>query len=67
LQALPSLRSDLIVSDMPPPQMTPENLFAHFDELCIADRTYSHPPVFTVAEAVALRRSLPGGAARASS
>lgn len=45
---------------MPPPLMTPEELFARFDELEIAHRTYSHPPVFTVAEAAALRGSLPG-------
>jgi Ala-tRNA(Pro) deacylase len=45
---------------MPPPLMTPEELFALFDELGIAHRTYSHPPVFTVAEATALRGSLPG-------
>jgi Ala-tRNA(Pro) deacylase len=44
---------------MPPP-LTPEELFARFDELGIAHRTYSHPPVFTVAEAAALRGSLPG-------
>ncbi len=41
--------------------MTPDELFARFDELGIAHRTYSHPPVFTVAEATALRGSLPGG------
>ena len=40
--------------------MTPEELFARFDELGIAHRTYSHPPVFTVEEAAALRGSLPG-------
>ena len=40
--------------------MTPEKLFARFDALGIAHRTYSHPPVFTVAEAAALRGSLPG-------
>ena len=45
---------------MPPPLMTPEELFARFDELGIAHRTYSHAPVFTVAEAAALRGSLPG-------
>ena len=45
---------------MPPPLMTPGELFAHFDALGIAHRTYSHPPVFTVAEAAALRGSLPG-------
>jgi Ala-tRNA(Pro) deacylase len=41
--------------------MTPEDLFAHFDALGIVHRAYSHPPVFTVAEAAALRGSLPGG------
>jgi Ala-tRNA(Pro) deacylase len=46
---------------MAPPPMTPEGLFVHFDALGIAHRTYSHPPVFTVAEATALRGSLPGG------
>jgi Ala-tRNA(Pro) deacylase len=45
---------------MPPPLMTPEELFARFDALGIEHRTYSHPPVFTVAEAAALRGSLPG-------
>jgi Ala-tRNA(Pro) deacylase len=45
---------------MPPPLMTPEELFARFDELGIAHRTFSHPAVFTVAEAAALRGSLPG-------
>jgi len=45
---------------MPPLLMTPEELFARFDALGIAHRTYSHPPVFTVAEATALRGSLPG-------
>ena len=45
---------------MPPPLMTPEELFARFDELGIAHRTFSHPPVSTVAEAAALRGTLPG-------
>src|SRR5262249_31982141 len=40
---------------------TPEELLARLDALGIAHRTYSHPPVFTVAEATALRGSLPGG------
>lgn len=43
------------------PSLTPEELFARLDALGIAHRTYSHPPVFTVAEAAALRGSLPGG------
>jgi Ala-tRNA(Pro) deacylase len=46
---------------MPPPPLTPEELFAHLDALGITHRTYTHPPVFTVAEAVALRGRLPGG------
>src|SRR5438270_7909601 len=41
--------------------LTPEQLFERLDALGIAHRTYSHPPVFTVAEAVALRGQLPGG------
>jgi len=48
------------VLPMPPPPLTPEELFARLDALGIAHRTYSHPPVFTVAEAAALRGSLPG-------
>jgi len=43
------------------PPLTPDELFARLDALGIAHRTYSHPPVFTVAEATALRGSLPGG------
>ena len=39
----------------------PEDLFARLDQLGIAYRTHRHPPVFTVAEAVALRGALPGG------
>jgi Ala-tRNA(Pro) deacylase len=46
---------------MAAPRQTPEDLFARLDALAIAHRTYSHPPVFTVAEAAALRGSLPGG------
>jgi Ala-tRNA(Pro) deacylase len=41
--------------------MSREELFAHFAALGIAHRTYSHPSVFTVAEAATLRGSLPGG------
>src|SRR5205085_7822832 len=41
--------------------LTPEQLFERLDALGIVHRTYSHPPVFTVAEAVALRGQLPGG------
>src|SRR5271167_4859657 len=46
---------------MPPPPLTPEQLFERLDALGIVCLTYSHPPVFTVAEATALRGSLPGG------
>ncbi len=46
---------------MPPVPFTPDQLFARLDALGIAHRTYSHPPVFTVAEAVTLRGQLPGG------
>jgi Ala-tRNA(Pro) deacylase len=46
---------------MPPLPLTPEELFARLDALGIAHRTYSHPPVFTVAEATMLRGSLSGG------
>jgi Ala-tRNA(Pro) deacylase len=45
---------------MPLP-LTPEELFLRLDALGIVHQTYSHPPVFTVAEAAALRGSLPGG------
>lgn len=41
--------------------LTPDALFARLDGLGIAHRTYSHPPVFTVAEAASLRGALPGG------
>ena len=41
--------------------LTPQQLFARFGELGIAHRTYTHPPVFTVEEAKALRGTLPGG------
>ena len=41
--------------------LTPDQLFARLDALGIAHRTYAHPPVFTVAEAAALRGELPGG------
>ena len=41
--------------------LTPEDLFRRLDGLGIAHRTATHPPVFTVAEAAALRGTLPGG------
>jgi len=43
------------------PPLTPDQLLASLDALGIAHKTYSHPPVFTVAEAVRLRGQLPGG------
>jgi len=43
------------------PPTTPEQLLARLAELGIACRTVSHPPVFTVEEAKALRGELPGG------
>jgi len=46
---------------MASPPLTPDQLFARLDSLGIAHKTYTHPPVFTVAEAVALRGQLPGG------
>ena len=46
---------------MPFAPLTPEQLFRHLDALGIAHRTVSHPPVFTVAQAAALRGELPGG------
>ena len=46
---------------MPSEPFTPDQLFARLEALRIAQRTYSHPPVFTVAEAAALRGQLPGG------
>jgi Ala-tRNA(Pro) deacylase len=41
--------------------LTPEQLLRRLDALGIAHRTHWHPPVFTVAEAAALRGDLPGG------
>ena len=40
---------------------SPEQLLARLAELGIESRTVSHPPVFTVEEAKALRGELPGG------
>ena len=45
----------IVRRSMPPPPLTPEQLFERFDALGIVYLTYSHPPVFTVAEATALR------------
>ena len=46
---------------MSDPPLTPEQLFHYLDALGIAHSTATHPPVFTVAEAAALRGKLPGG------
>ena len=43
------------------PARTPDQLFAFLDSLGIAHKTVTHPPVFTVEEARALRGQLPGG------
>jgi Ala-tRNA(Pro) deacylase len=40
---------------------TPDDLFARLDALGIRHETHHHPPLFTVADSVALRGSLPGG------
>jgi Ala-tRNA(Pro) deacylase len=49
-------------ADDPAPLPTsPETLLARLDVLGIPNRTVSHPPVFTVDDAKALRGSLPGG------
>ncbi len=41
--------------------LSPDELFAYLDSLSIAHRTVSHPPVFTVEEARALRGQVAGG------
>ncbi len=41
--------------------VSPDELFAYLDSLGIAHQTVSHPPVFTVEEARALRGKVPGG------
>jgi Ala-tRNA(Pro) deacylase len=43
------------------PPATPDELFRRLDALGIRHVTHHHPPVFTVAEAAALRGALPGG------
>jgi Ala-tRNA(Pro) deacylase len=43
------------------PPTSPDQLLARLRELGIESRTVSHPPVFTVEEAKALRGELPGG------
>ena len=49
------------VRRMQSPPLSPGQLFARLDALGILYKTYTHPPVFTVAEAVALRGQLAGG------
>src|ERR1700683_5107366 len=39
---------------------SPAELFAHLDGLGIAQKTVSHPPLFTVEESQALRGKIPG-------
>jgi Ala-tRNA(Pro) deacylase len=46
---------------MPSAPLSAAQLFARLDALAIAHSTFTHPPVFTVAEAMALRGQLPGG------
>ncbi len=43
---------------------TPQSLLDFLGQLAIATNTVEHPPVFTVAEAKALRGSVPGGHAK---
>jgi Ala-tRNA(Pro) deacylase len=40
---------------------TPADLFALFDRLGVAAKTYDHVPVFTVAESQAIKQGIPGG------
>ena len=48
------------MSDVTSPA-TPADLFAFFDRLGIAAKTYDHVPVFTVAESQAIKEEIPGG------
>jgi len=45
----------------PPMPASPDELFAYLDSLGIAHKTVTHPPVFTVEEARALRGKVAGG------
>jgi Ala-tRNA(Pro) deacylase len=47
--------------DQAPMPTSPEQLIAYLDGLGITTTTHTHPPVFTVEEAQALRGTLPGG------
>src|SRR5204863_5157313 len=58
---LPSPPCRRKVPAMASPPLAPHELFARLHSLGIAHKTYTHPPVFTVADAVALRGQLPGG------
>src|ERR1700750_2796439 len=40
---------------------TPDDLFALFDQLGIAHKTVTHPPLFTVEQSQSLRGTIPGG------
>jgi Ala-tRNA(Pro) deacylase len=40
---------------------SPEDLFAFLDRLGVVHQTVTHPPLFTVGEAQALRGQIPGG------
>jgi Ala-tRNA(Pro) deacylase len=43
------------------PHAAPADLFALFDRLGIAARTYAHVPVFTVAQSQGIKEEIPGG------
>ena len=58
IEAQPSDNGDCESQTVP---TTPDALLARLAELGIANRTVSHPPVFTVEESKALRGELPGG------
>jgi Ala-tRNA(Pro) deacylase len=44
-----------------PMAASPDDLFAFLDQLGIAHRTVTHPPLFTVEQSRALRGQIPGG------
>ncbi len=56
-----SLGFSLMENALPSPELREAALAARLAALGIAARTHAHAPVFTVAEAQALRGSLPGG------
>ena len=53
-------QADQVLDQIPMPT-SPEQLIAYLDGLGITTTTHTHPPVFTVEEAQALRGTLPGG------